>query len=274
MSSAYYVTQLRRELSERNRAYARERRLRHELSYGGSPVVVYAPDEQGGHGNFLAETYVAISANALWRRRLEKVHAQAQDSLPQAERRWRELDSCNSSDALLMNVFCHPQALANGRVSSLLGVERDAEREFGFKARVPLANQRFDRTEVDLRMGDLLVEAKLTEGDFQAKACAVMEGYRDFRAVFDRRRLPKLGKRYASYQLLRNVLAAQATGMSFCVLADERRPDLKEAWYAVMLAVKLPELKRRLKMLTWQELGEGLPQELREFLGEKYGIGR
>ena len=29
-----------------------------------------------------------------------------------------------------------------------------------------LANGKFDRTEVDLRLGNLLVEAKLTEGNF------------------------------------------------------------------------------------------------------------
>ncbi len=272
MLSAYYVSRLRRELSERNQKYARARSLVCHFSYGESPVVLYVPDERS-HGNFLPETYASILMETNWRRRLEKVHAQARKSLPQTERRWRELDSSNSSDALLMNVFCHPAALADGRVSSLLGVERDAEREFGFKARVPLEGGKGDRTEVDLRFGDLLIEAKLTESDFQTKSCEVMEGYRDFREVFDRRRLPRVKKRYASYQLLRNVLAAKATGMSFCVLADERRPDLKEAWYAVMLAVKDPELKRRLKMLTWQELAEALPAEMRGFLGEKYGIG-
>jgi hypothetical protein len=39
--------------------------------------------------------------------------------------------------------------------------------EFGFRARVPLANGKFDRTEVDMRLGDLLIEAKLTESNFQ-----------------------------------------------------------------------------------------------------------
>ena len=34
--------------------------------------------------------------------------------------------------------------------------------------------QRFDRTEVDLRFGSLLVEAKLTESDFQSRSAATV----------------------------------------------------------------------------------------------------
>jgi len=39
--------------------------------------------------------------------------------------------------------------------------------EFGYKARVPLLGGRTDRTEVDMKLGRLLVEAKLTESDFR-----------------------------------------------------------------------------------------------------------
>jgi hypothetical protein len=101
-------TLLRRELSARNQAYARQHSLPHCLSYGELPVVVYEPYE-AAHGNFLPETYAAILANATWRKRLEKPHSQARTSLPRNDRgRWCELDSSNSSDALLMNVFCYP----------------------------------------------------------------------------------------------------------------------------------------------------------------------
>ena len=77
---------------------------------------------------------------------------------------------------------------------------------------------------------------------------------------------------YASYQLIRNVLAAHATDSSFCVIHDERRPDLREAWFEVMAAVKSAELRVRLKVLTWQELAALLPGALQEFLDRKYGI--
>jgi hypothetical protein len=68
------------------------------------------------------------------------------------------------------------------------------------------------------------------------------------------------------------VLAAFAEGCSFCVLHDERRPDLREAWFAVMAAVKSAEMRVRCKVLTWQELAALLPEELQEFLDWKYGI--
>jgi hypothetical protein len=77
---------------------------------------------------------------------------------------------------------------------------------------------------------------------------------------------------YAGYQLIRNVLAANAEGCSFCVIHDERRPDLREAWFAVLAAVKSAEMRVRLKVLTWQELAALLPEELQQFLDRKYGI--
>ena len=77
---------------------------------------------------------------------------------------------------------------------------------------------------------------------------------------------------YASYQLIRNVLAAHATGCSFCVIHDARRPDLREEWFQVMAAVKSADLRVRLKVLTWQELAAFLPDSLQHFLDVKYGI--
>jgi len=77
---------------------------------------------------------------------------------------------------------------------------------------------------------------------------------------------------YAGYQLIRNVLAAYAEGCSFCVIHDQRRPDLREAWFAVMAAVKSAQMRVRCKVLTWQELAGLAPEGVREFLNVKYGI--
>ncbi len=301
------AARLRQELIARNRLYAVTRA--HVESYGGFPVIVYAPEE-GKHGNFFDAAYAAIEERPQWMRRFDKVHAQGR-SLPKAERRWRELDSSMSSDALLMNVFCTPAVFESGEVRKMLGVEGGSLPEFGVKARVPLQNGRFDRTEVDMQWGGLLVEAKLTEADFQICEVDVVEQYRDFDEVFDRERLPvveiPVGRRkletefpedysqqeiigapdeqrvlqtmpresirgYASYQLIRNVLAAFARGRTFCVIHDERRPDLRESWFDVMLAVRTAEMRTRLKVLTWQELSAALPEELQSFLDLKYGI--
>lgn len=269
---ARYAAALRYELSVRNQAYAKAHGVKHQVSYGSQPVVCYEPEGRT-HGNFLPETYRAILANPLWARRLQKAHTSARSALPRNDRGfWSELDSSNSSDALLMNAFCCPGVFDDGRVFSLLGLEAGAVPEFGFKARVPLLGGKFDRTEVDMRLGSLLVEAKLTESDFQTRDKAIVESYRDFAEVFDRKALPKTKDCYLSYQLIRNVLAAQANNCAFCVLCDARRPDLLQAWYEIMRCVLAVELRLRCKVLTWQELAAALPRVLRRFLEEKYGI--
>ncbi|HEV2487480.1 MAG TPA: hypothetical protein VGT08_18290 [Terracidiphilus sp.] len=188
-NAGWHANQLRQELGLRNRRYAQRRA--HVESYGNSPVIVYAP-EDGQHGNFYDPAYAAIVARPEWMRRFDKVHAQARRSLPVAERRWRELDSSMSSDALLMNVFCSPNVAESTAIRNALGIEDYAAPVFGWKALVPLSTGRFDRTEVDLRMGSLLVEAKLTEGDFQTREARIVEAYRDFDEVFDRELLPRV----------------------------------------------------------------------------------
>lgn len=272
-SSAYYASELRLELSLRNRAFALQRQLPHVESYGGMPVTVYPPHPtRRRHGNFFDESYAAILAIPEWRKRMEKVHTQAKTSLPRSGRGWKELDSSMSSDALLMNVFCCPHVADHPRVLGLLGIESSELPKFGWRARVPLQRGRFDRTEVDMKLGEMLFEAKLTESDFQSAEVSVLRGYRDFAEVFDWHDLPDEGGRLASYQLIRNVLAAHASGCGFCVLLDARRPDLIESWYAVLRCVRPVDLRVQCKVLTWQELCTVLPEPLGEFLEAKYGI--
>ena len=117
----------------------------------------------------------------------------------------------------------------------------------------------------------LMVEAKLTETDFQTAPVKMIKRYRDLDEVFDPGDL-MMSDVVPNYQLIRGVLAASATGGSFCVLCDARRPDLIEKWYAVMRAVKSCVLRCRLQLLTWQELTTVLPKALQKFLTLKYGI--
>lgn len=273
--SAYYASQLRYELSLRNRAFAMQQRLSHVESFGGMAVTVYEPHPtRRRHGNFFDESYAAMLAIPEWRKRLEKVHTQSRSSLPRSSRGWKELDSSMSSDALLMNIFCCPSVADDSRVLGLLGCESDALPQFGWRARVPLRSGLADRTEIDMKLGNMLFEAKLTESDFQSADASVLRRYRDFEDVFETAELPKetAGGKLASYQLIRNVLAAYASDCGFCVLLDARRPDLVESWYAVLRCVRPVDLRVRCKTLTWQELSEVLPEPLREFLDAKYGI--
>jgi hypothetical protein len=123
-----------------------------------------------------------------------------------------------------------------------------------------------------MKLGDLLVEAKLTETDFQTAPARMIERYRDQAEVFDSGELMRFGDVVPGYQLIRGVLAAYTTGGSFCVFCDARRPDLIENWYSVMRAVRSCVLRCRLQLLTRQELAAVLPKSLQKFLAAKYGI--
>ena len=50
---------------------------------------------------------------------------------------------------------------------------------------------------------DLLVEAKLTESDFQSARFDLIHRYRDLETVFDVTKLPVRNDRYNGYQLIR-----------------------------------------------------------------------
>ncbi len=263
---------LRAELSLRALAFAKTQRFLCERTDGSIPGVLFGQDESGHHGNFHALAYQKICSNPQWARRLGKVHTAFNRSRARANWQWKELDCAHSSDALLMSIFCHPDVMASTRVRAMLGIESWATPEFGFKPRTPLHNDKRDNTEIDMRLGSLLVEAKLTEWDFQSARFDLISRYRDLDAVFDIADLPLRSEKYCSYQLIRGTLAAYATGCSFCVFCDARRSDLIEAWYRIIRAVYPFELRYRLKLLTWQELAIAIPDDLQQFLASKYGI--
>jgi hypothetical protein len=268
-----YVSVLRQELIARNSSYASLNLLPHVTSYGELPVVVYQPSECGRHhGNFISASYRAILKRPHWKRRLQKVHTQGRRSLPAKDGLWRELDSSLSSDALLMNIFCYPGVTRRTEVCGILGLEPGSLPAFGFMPRVPLFSDATERTEVDMRLGNVLFEAKLTEGDFQIQRAELVEQYRDLRDVFECRQLPRAKRKYISYQLIRNVLAAHALDLDFCTLLDARRPDLLEDWFLIVRCIRSATLRARSKVLRWQELALGLPGVLKTFLSVKYGI--
>ncbi len=245
--------------------------------------VIHTPQAHT-HGNFIDASYRRILAHPAWAARLRKPHTARRRARPTGPdeliRPWCELDAASSSDALLMNIFCYPRLLASRTLPALLGIAPGLEPEFGFHPNIPLGPGKGrkprilkDRTEIDMRLGHLLVEAKLTETGFQTAPLRLLERYPDFCELFDRDLLELTPRGVRSYQLVRGVLATHADpGATFCVLIDSRRPDLAEAWYAIMRAVRSLQLQSRLRLLTWQELARTVPRPLRLFLAQKYGI--
>jgi hypothetical protein len=215
---------LRREISARNLARAGQHA--HETTYGVTASVLYSGDEDGSHGNFFPASYRRILANPAWARRLDKAYT-ASARVPYAAARARsELDCAASSDALLMNVFCHPSALRSRALQALLGLDGKATPEFGVRVRTPLAGGLEDRTEIDMHLGDLLVEAKLSETGFQTGRPDLLARYEAFEQVFEASALPRSRQLYRGYQLVRGVLAAHHASTlpnppaRFAVLAD------------------------------------------------------
>lgn len=304
--AGWSASMLRHDLCLRAQNLARAQGHLYDLSAGSEHVVIFGCDEKSRHGNFHPASYARLQAEPEWARRLAKVHTASRRSRARHDWQWKELDSCCSSDALLMNIFCHPKVFDGCRlhapIATLLGLRQEISPAFGVTSGVPLRSQagkkpKADRTEIDLVLGDLFVEAKLTEGDFQHARPALVERYRDLEEVFDIDRLPRkvIGARalppnvdpddptvnldsrparvlVAGYQLIRNVLAAYSSNASFCVLCDGRRQDLIESWYTIMSAVHVNSMSWRLKLLTWQELAGAVPSDMQVFLSAKYGI--
>lgn len=238
----------------------------------GVTLFPMAPDESA-HGNFAPESFAAILGTPAWRRRLDKLHPQRKTALPAPYKETaRELDSCTSSDALLMNVFCFP-GVVSGRVAELLGVRAGSCPAFGVAGAVPLEDGSSDATELDMQLGDTNVEAKLTESDFTRRPIAHVERYADLYEVFVADALPRDRDDYLGYQLIRNVLAiARRRAARFRVILDARRPDLLREWWMLHGAIRDTDVRQRCGFVLWQEIAAVAPLRLRAFLAGKYGL--
>jgi hypothetical protein len=263
---------LRYELRERAGQWAHNSQFPSYRSLGTEPTVLFeSTSDSRAHGNFLKSSWRAIQADPAWARRLMKPHPR-KSALPEARRpAARELDSSNSSDALLMNCFCCPQSA--GRLLAGLGLQhQDVQVEFGFMAKIRLKNGTTDATEIDMKVGSLLVEAKLTEKDFTTRPRRHVESYLDFEETFVVDMLPRKADHIRGYQLIRNVLAARQVRWRLCVLIDQRRPDLIQEWWLVHAAIRDPRLRGQCEFRTWQQVRAASPAALARFLIEKYGL--
>jgi hypothetical protein len=274
----YWSDVLRAELCVRAARYGTDEGIASYQSRGTRGVTLFPPGDGDGHGNFIAESYAAITGNEEWKKRLEKPHTRRKTALPEPyDKSACELDSCTSSDALLMNVMCYPGAIA-GDLANLLGVAAGTRPRFGVPGKVPLRDGSVDATELDMQIGETNVEAKLTEATFTSKPVVRVEQYADLYDVFDAASLPLAADRparepeFLSYQVIRNVLAvARRPTAKFMVLLDARRPDLLREWWVLHGAIKGAELRQRCGFVLWQEVAAVVPEPLRKFLSLKYG---
>jgi hypothetical protein len=256
-----FSRQLRTALVASHKRYAKDRGI--PIRRETDSAIIFGRTE-AGHGNFHPESFREILANPGWAGRFDKKHTHfgGEDV--------RELDSCQSSDALLMNIFCHPGMASWKGPRDVLGLDRWETPQFGWKP--PLANENPNRTtECDMRIGNTIFEAKLTEGDFQIQSPDVVRGYAHADELLSLEALTNREGKVENYQLIRNIVAANEYGLRFVLLADARRPDLIRRLMDTLTALRDHDLRRRCTFVTWQEVVDALGGELREFLALKYG---
>jgi hypothetical protein len=261
-----WVPQLRAAIREAARSFAQSLAPRHYESLGANPTVLFPIR----HGNFVQPSLEAILRNPRW---LQVFNARnrTQAALPEAVRdHSRNVDSSNSSTALLMNIACFPGV----SLSDLFEADSSAAPEFDVRYRV--AGERSSElgwTELDMTLGEHFhAEAKLAEENFGYATEEQVLAYERFEAVFKRELLTFEDGHFYDYQLIRNVLAADQRHGKFVLLYDARRPDLAARWEVVTAAIVDETLRGACRAMTWQQISAGLEGELRTFLDDKYGF--
>lgn len=250
-------TELRIELKRLAEIYALEKNLPIDASHQTAAIFRKIGD------NFHPASFKAIQSRPDWSKRLEKQH--------QTVSGVKEMQSSNSSDALLMSIFCHPKFGSWKGVRDLLEID-SVQPIFGEMPRVRKHPADGDATEIDLALDGVFIEAKLTESDFTDKEVAVVQTYADFETRFHTDLLPRKGGRIENYQVIRNLLAAIQYGRRHLFLCDERRPDLVRAYYETIASLRDAKLRNRCKVVFWQEIARASGKDLAEYLAHRYGI--
>ncbi len=256
---ANFSGKLKSQLIELGKKYAEENKLKYEPR---KSALIFENNK-----NLLKASYDCIEKN--WGKRLEKAHSHFEKKL-----NIRELDSSNSSDALLMNIFCHPELNKWKSIKKLFNFSDTNEIKpiFGHKPGVEKDGRKPDETEIDMKLDKIYIEAKLTESDFTSKDKIIVESYDKFEKVFEKQYLEQDSNKYFNYQLIRNILAASKDGVNFILLCDARRPDLVRDFYLTVRCIKDVSLRSRCTIIFWQEVCKCVGGDLKPFLKEKYGL--
>jgi hypothetical protein len=252
-----YPHLLKKELRQAALNYALSRDLPIDDQWSSAIIFANLAD------NFSPDSFAAIEANAEWSARTRKQHNRVANSL--------EMQSSNSSDGLLMNIFCHPKLGSWKGVVDLFGFT-PREPTFGFMPRVAKQGTEGDETEIDMAIGDCFVEAKLTEAGFTEKPVADVLMYSDLATHFHVDSLSQVNGLVRNYQIIRNLLAAIQHDRKHVLLCDARRPDLVREYFATVMCMKDIVFRERCRVVFWQDIARVSGKGLRSFLNEKYGI--
>ncbi len=224
--------------------------------------------------SFQRDSWSVIEKDDKYSERIRKIHPNVQTK----DASILEMQSSNSSDALAMNIFCHPKIKKWKGISNLFEVENISTIEFGFEAKVLKKNQKQvteDKTEVDVLLNNsIIIECKLTENDFVLREKFIVESYNDFKNIFHKDKLPQTETHYDNYQLIRNILAANQYNARFILICDMRRPDLARHFYQTIRCIKdeYLELRTNCEIIYWQDVAQVVGLDLQIFLKDKYGI--
>ena len=249
--------ELKQELRAAAIAYAVQRSLPVDDSHASAVIFLDLAD------NFNPASFDNITRNESWAARTRKAHP----NVPHT----REMQSSNSSDALLMSIFCHPSFHRWEGVGKILGARVESV-VFGFPGEVRLNGGKVDATEIDMALPGVFCEAKLTESDFTRQARAVVDTYADLENVFHVDALPKAGDSFDNYQVIRNLLASVQHDRNHILFCDERRPDLSRRYFNTVACLREVAARKRCRVVFWQEIAAACGREFREWIETKYGI--
>lgn len=213
--------------------------------------------------NFHPDAYNNINRNSDWKTRTLKAHPNIRGT--------KEMQSSNSSDALLMNLFCHPSIGKWSGVRKVIGSDIESA-SFGFPGMIQLCTGRADTTEIDMSLPDAFCEAKLTESDFTKKRPSVVENYAELRNAFHINALPRKRDDYDNYQVIRNLLASVQHKRKHYLFCDERRPDLAMRYMETVSCLRDVQMRAKCRVIFWQEIVAACGASLREWIEEKYGM--
>jgi len=214
--------------------------------------------------SFHPDSFANIGRYPGWNDRIRKLHQNVSGIM--------KMQSSNSSNALLMNIFCHPSIQQWTGVKNLLNNDL-AMIEFGVPGKVRLKSGDTDATEIDMVLLGVFCEAKLTELDFTRKRHTIVENYASLQTIFHVEELPRVGDEYDNYQIIRNLLAAIEHDREHILLCDERRPDLVRRYANTVCCLRDVRNRKRCRVIFWQEIAAVCGRDMSEWLKDKYGIG-